>query len=279
MQSWLQLAGLVLTVLLSTPAAAAAGHVASPKSQRSSKDAAAEPAKSHSSKASVASAPAKSRARRSRPPAAPQPAIELEHLTTHATYKLRADSPGGGFSNAKLRALAQLLRCHHTGKRHSISERLIEILYATSRHYHNAKLLIVAGYRAPKIARQKGNSKSAHKRGDACDFQVAGVSNEEVRDYLQKTYHKIGLGYYPRAGFVHVDVGRQRDAYWIDYSSPGQPARYGQNGDSDEPGVAVTRSAPAPAENPAEPGVAVAQSHPAAAPDPAGTAAETDPAP
>jgi uncharacterized protein YcbK (DUF882 family) len=164
-----------------------------------------------------------------RRPAAPAlPTIELEHQTTHATYKLRADSPRGGFSGPKLRALAQLLRCHHTGKKHSISQRLIEILYATARHYHNAKLMIVAGYRAPQIARQKGNPRSAHKRGVACDFQVAGVSNEAVRDYLRQTYHKIGLGYYPKAGFVHVDVGRTKDAYWVDYSGPGQKARYGK---------------------------------------------------
>jgi uncharacterized protein YcbK (DUF882 family) len=172
--------------------------------------------------------PAAAKARRpqvSRKPTAPT--IQLEHLTTHAHYALRADA-GGGFSTRKLRELSQLLRCHHTGKRHSISERLIEILYATARHYHNAKLLIVAGYRAPQVALQKGNPRSPHKRGVACDFQVAGVANEAVRDYLQKTYHRIGLGYYPRAGFVHLDVGRKRDAYWIDYSGPGEPARYGQ---------------------------------------------------
>lgn len=176
-------------------------------------------------------------------PQPPQPAVELEHLTTHATYRLRADSPQGGFSAAKLRALSQLLRCHHTGKRHAMSERLIQILYATSRHYHNAKLFIVAGYRAPKIARQKGNPKSPHKRGVACDFQVAGVKNEEVRDYLRSTYPKIGLGYYPRSGFVHVDVGRKIGAYWIDYSAPGERARYGRTEPAASPTAAGAEEA------------------------------------
>lgn len=190
-------------------------------------------------------------------PQPPQPAVELVHLTTHATYRLRADSAQGGFSAAKLRALSQLLRCHHTGKRHAINERLIQILYSTSRHYNNAKLLIVAGYRAPKIARQKGNPKSPHKRGVACDFQVAGIKNEDVRDYLRSTYPKIGLGYYPRAGFVHVDVGRKTGAYWIDYSAPGERARYGRS-DPAEPAAPVqveerasdpdpAKSAPSPA--------------------------------
>jgi uncharacterized protein YcbK (DUF882 family) len=154
------------------------------------------------------------------------PQIALEHMTTHAAFRLGPDLPHGGFSAQQMKNLATLLRCHHTGQRHTMSRRLIEILYATGRHYRNAKLLIVAGYRAPRVAREKGNPRSPHKRGVACDFQVSGVSNEKVRDFLRSTFHNIGVGYYPNSGFIHVDVGRKRDAYWIDYSSPGQPARY-----------------------------------------------------
>ena len=167
------------------------------------------------------------------------PAIEMEHLTTHASYRLKPDRPDGSFSRRQMQVIAQLLRCHHTGKRHTINQRLIEVLYATARHYQNAKLFIVAGYRAPKIAKQKGNPRSAHKRGVACDFQLAGVPPETVRDYLREAYHNIGVGYYPNAGFVHVDVGRKRPAYWIDYSHPGERARYGQAGAVPTAGEAV----------------------------------------
>ena len=286
MQSWLQRLSLTLTVLLGGNAAVMAG-------QSEPAQAAAGPPASRSRAAStghavtkvrvqprVAPAAASMVVRRHKPaeaawkspapvqrsvlrqttarsksaPPPPQPAIELEHLTTHATYRLRADSAHGGFSAAKLRALSQLLRCHHTGKRHAINERLIQILYATSRHYHNAKLLIIAGYRAPKIARQKGNPKSPHKRGVACDFQVAGVKNEEVRDYLRSTYPKIGLGYYPRAGFVHVDVGRKSGAYWIDYSAPGERARYGRAEPAASPTAAEAPAAPP--DSPAAPSAA-----------------------
>lgn len=154
------------------------------------------------------------------------PIIALEHLTTHSAFRLRPDLPSGGFSAQQMRSLSTLLRCHHTGQRHPINRRLAEILYSTARHYRNAKLFIVAGYRAPRIAREKGNPKSPHKRGVACDFQVSGVAIEDVRDFLRGTFHNIGVGYYPNSGFIHVDVGRKRDAYWIDYSSPGQPSRY-----------------------------------------------------
>ncbi len=156
----------------------------------------------------------------------PPPIITLEHLSTHHSLELQP-SPGGSFSRRKMQEVSSFLRCHHTGKRHSMNERLVDILYKTARHYHNAKLFIVAGYRAPKIAKQKGNPRSPHKRGVAADFQVAGASIESVRDYLRSTYHHIGVGFYPNSGFIHVDVGRQKDAFWIDYSGPGEKARYG----------------------------------------------------
>jgi len=162
---------------------------------------------------------------KSRPAKKPLPVIELEHLTTHHKLTLQP-SPGGGFSKKKMGEVASFLRCHHTGQRHSMNERLVSILYQTARHYHNAKLFIVAGYRAAKVARQKGNPRSPHKRGVAADFQVAGTSIESVRDYLRSTFHNIGVGFYPKSGFIHVDVGRQKDAFWIDYSGPGERARY-----------------------------------------------------
>lgn len=156
----------------------------------------------------------------------PSPGVEMCHLTTHATYTLRPDRPNGLFSPRVMSSMASLLKCHHTGRRHVISRRLVEVLYATARHFHANKIHVIAGYRAPSIAQKKGNPKSPHKRGVACDFRLDGVSNEAVRDYLREKYRDVGVGYYPNSGFVHVDVARQRSAYWIDYSGPGQRARY-----------------------------------------------------
>ena len=98
----------------------------------------------------------------------PPPIITLEHLSTHHSLELQP-SPEGSFSRRKMQEVSSFLRCHHTGKRHSMNERLVDILYKTARHYHNAKLFIVAGYRAPKIAKQKGNPRSPHKRGVAAE--------------------------------------------------------------------------------------------------------------
>jgi uncharacterized protein YcbK (DUF882 family) len=159
-------------------------------------------------------------------PAPTPPVLQLVHLTTHATYSLRPDRRAGGISAQSVRAVTQLLRCHHTGKRHAISRRLIEVLYSTARHFHSPRLYVVAGYRAPRIAKEKGNPKSPHKRGVACDFRLEGVAIETVRDYLKQKYRDAGVGYYPNSGFVHLDVGRTRAASWIDYSAPGERSRY-----------------------------------------------------
>lgn len=183
---------------------------------------------------------------------APLPAISVEHLTTHATYALRPDLPGGRFSPRQMKRLSALLRCHHTGKQHAMSARLIEIVYATARHFRNAKMFIIAGYRAPAVAAQKGNPKSPHKRGVACDFRLAGVSIEALRDYVRETFHNVGVGYYPNAEFVHVDVGRTRDAFWIDYSSPGQRARYSPNSADAKAEPAGALAVAEPAETAAE---------------------------
>lgn len=175
------------------------------------------------------------------------PAIEMEHLNTHAVLQLRPDQKGGGFSQRQMRGLSDFLRCHHTQKRRPMDPRLVSLLYATSRHYNNAKVWVVAGYRAPKIALAKGNPQSPHKRGVACDFRLAGVELTNLRDYLRRAYPRVGVGYYPNSGFVHLDVGRQQSAFWIDYSAPGQRARYSSDPTGDlSTGAAERTPAPLP---------------------------------
>ena len=44
-----------------------------------------------------------------------------------------------------------------------------------------------------------------------------------------RTFDKVGVGYYPNSVFVHVDT-RDKRAFWIDYSKPGEKAIYGRAG-------------------------------------------------
>jgi uncharacterized protein YcbK (DUF882 family) len=160
------------------------------------------------------------------------PAAELTTLNTHETFTLRPDARGH-FGKKELRGWSRFLRCHHTGRVHLMSSRLAELMYQTAQHFEWKPLLIVAGYRAPRIAKKKGNPRSPHKQGVACDFRVDGVANTELRDFLRSAFQRIGVGYYPNSDFVHLDVQRKVSAFWIDYSGPGERAKYSRDPEGD----------------------------------------------
>jgi uncharacterized protein YcbK (DUF882 family) len=202
-------------------------------------------------------------ARPTRAPKKPRPPpVEMTALNTHETFTLQPDA-AGRFGSRELHGWNRFLRCHHTGRVHQMATRLASLIYETSRHFQFGKILVVAGYRAPRIARQKGNPKSPHKRGLACDFRVEGVANTELRDYLRGAFGRVGVGYYPNSDFVHLDVRQKQSAFWIDYSGPGERARYsrspeedlrGEKGEPDEPTPPDTLTqAPLPLKEPEGP--------------------------
>ena len=160
------------------------------------------------------------------------PAVELLELNTHEKFILRPDAKGR-FGPKQLRGWNRFLRCHYTGRVHHMAPRLASLLYETAKHFDFKELFVVAGYRAPKIARKKGNPKSPHKKGLACDFRVDGVPNTELRDFLRGAFKRVGVGYYPNSNFVHLDVRQKVSAFWIDYSGPGERARYSKSPEQD----------------------------------------------
>jgi hypothetical protein len=116
-----------------------------------------------------------------------------------------------------------------------MSTRLAQLIYDVDKHFGFKRVLVVAGYRAPKVAREKGNPKSPHKKGVACDFRIEGVPNTDLRDF-ERTLPKVGVGYYPNSEFVHLDVDplrNKRSAFWIDYSRPGERAKYSKDPEGD----------------------------------------------
>ena len=223
---------LVLVPLAAVAHAAAPALPTPPPVAPTPPPAAAPPATPAPPSAAKPSPPARHRRRRHHhvAKAPPPPAAELYAVNTHETYHLRPDKHGR-FTRAALRGWNRFLRCHHTGRVHTMSSRLARLIYEVDQHFGWKRILVVAGYRAPRIAREKGNPKSPHKKGVACDFRIDGVTNEELRDY-ERTLPHVGVGYYPNSDFVHLDVDpmrNRRSAFWIDYSGPGQRARYAKN--------------------------------------------------
>lgn len=128
------------------------------------------------------------------------------------------------------RRFDHFLRCHHTNTQHKMDPRLMKLLFQTGHHWPGRRLEIVSGYRHPSVAK---NPHSPHMKGLACDFRVEGVKTADLRDYLRRTFDKVGVGYYPNSSFVHLDVRKDRSAFWIDYSGPGERAIYSPTPDQD----------------------------------------------
>jgi uncharacterized protein YcbK (DUF882 family) len=172
----------------------------------------------------AAKAKVKAKAPKKRPPP-----VELTALNTREHYTLRPDV-SGRFSKKELRGWNRFLRCHHTGRAHAMATRLASLIYETSKHFNFGKVLVVAGYRAPRVAKEKGNPKSPHKKGLAVDFRVEGVANTELRDYLRSGFARVGIGYYPNSDFVHLDVRQKVSAFW---AAPGERSRYSKSPQED----------------------------------------------
>jgi hypothetical protein len=105
-----------------------------------------------------------------------------------------------------------------TGARPRTDPKLIKLIAKVSDKF-GKPLRIVSGYRTRSFFED-----SRHKLSCAVDFSIPGVSNEALRDYLRSLREDVGVGYYPRSSFVHLDV-RDTDTYWVDYAGPGERPR------------------------------------------------------
>ncbi|MBI5517140.1 MAG: DUF882 domain-containing protein [Deltaproteobacteria bacterium] len=105
----------------------------------------------------------------------------------------------------------------------TLHPRLLRMLQQVVDHFPGHTVELISGYRPYS----RDGSRHAHAR--ALDFRLAGVSRELLRDFA-RTLPDAGVGYYPNSVFVHLDVrdGDEGRAFWVDYSGPGETARYGR---------------------------------------------------
>jgi uncharacterized protein YcbK (DUF882 family) len=148
--------------------------------------------------------------------------MKLEQVNLREKLTVRLFDRRGRTIRSAVRKINRIMRCHVTKRRHRIHWRLISRLYRISRHFKGRTIKIYSGYRHPRVA---GRRTSRHVTGRAVDFRVEGVSKQRLRDYLLATYKHAGIGYYPGAPFVHLDVRKKR-AFWVDLSGTGEEPRY-----------------------------------------------------
>jgi len=96
---------------------------------------------------------------------------------------------------------------------------LLTRLQSVADRFPGRRIEIISGYR-PRARRT-----SRHRHARALDIRVQGVSRAHVSEHA-RTLPETGVGYYPNSLFTHIDV-RERSAYWVDRSGPGQSPDYG----------------------------------------------------
>ena len=147
----------------------------------------------------------------------PDRSLSLYNLHTEENLKTVFWSRGEYISEA-LVDINYIFRDHRTGEIESIDKRLLDLLYVIGKRLGTKDpFKIVSGYRSPSTnallsKKSSGVAKgSLHQQGKAVDIRVPGCELSSLRN-AAIALKGGGVGYYPSANFVHIDVGKVR--YW-----------------------------------------------------------------
>ena len=122
----------------------------------------------------------------------------------------------GGFRDEDLERAARAFCPREMKRAHAISPHLLDLVYRAMRHFEAPLVRLVSGYR-------KDRAGSRHTQGRAIDMVLPGVSNEQLAEYVRQ-FGFVGVGIYPKSGFVHLDV-REHSYFWMDLSLPDERSR------------------------------------------------------
>jgi len=122
----------------------------------------------------------------------------------------------GSYQTNAVKDINYVLRDFRTGDVHAIDLRLLDLLY-TLQHRVRSKsaFQVISGYRSPATnaklaALSDGVARhSYHVKGMAIDIALADRALPELH-HAALSLQAGGVGFYPKPGFVHVDVGPVR---------------------------------------------------------------------
>ena len=94
---------------------------------------------------------------------------------------------------------------------------LCEMVLQPIRDHFGQVVSVSSGYRSPELCVAIGSStNSQHAKGQASDFEIFGVSNKELADYIDQNldYDQLILEYWkgedePNSGWVHCSFNTQ----------------------------------------------------------------------
>jgi hypothetical protein len=94
--------------------------------------------------------------------------------------------------------------------------RVLDLVYAATLYFDVPYVYLISG-----IRQDRGGSRHSH--GLAADVVFPGVVDDDLAAFF-RAQGFVGVGTYPRSGFVHVDT-RDKSYFWVDHSAPGRRGR------------------------------------------------------
>ena len=148
-----------------------------------------------------------------RAPGLPEAELSFYNVHTDERLHIRYRDERGHYDLPALDDLNHILRCHHTGEVATMDPRVIEYVNLVQKTLGgDGEIHVISAYRSPEYNAQlvrrsrRAARHSLHVEGQAIDLFIPGVRLREIRQ-VALTLQYGGVGYYPRAGFVHLDCG------------------------------------------------------------------------
>jgi uncharacterized protein YcbK (DUF882 family) len=145
----------------------------------------------------------------------PKPSGNIHIYSVNYQIEARVNmyNDDGSFRSEALSEIEHVFRCRRSGREHAIDPRLLAILSHVYDHFGGKRLELLSGYRYQR------RTTSHHFNGSAADIRIPGVDPRRVRAFVNSLDSGgMGIGYYPRIQFVHVDVRELPSYRWTDYS-------------------------------------------------------------
>ena len=143
----------------------------------------------------------------------PEGELSIYNVHTDERLRVRYRDVRGQYDLEALDDLNHILRCHHTGEVAAMDPRVIEHINLVQKALGGeGEIHVISGYRSPEynallVKRSRRAARhSLHVEGQAVDFFIPGVRPREIRQAALKLQYG-GIGYYPRADFIHLDCG------------------------------------------------------------------------
>jgi uncharacterized protein YcbK (DUF882 family) len=143
-------------------------------------------------------------------------ALTLFNAHTNDRLSVNFRKPDGSYDLDALQALNWIMRCHFTNQATTMDVNAIEYLNLVDKKLGGGnEIHIISGYRSPSynsLLVQNGRhvaKRSLHRVGKAIDIAIPGIPLDKIR-HTAVALQLGGVGYYPGAGFVHIDSGKIR---------------------------------------------------------------------